>query len=173
MEFLFRFNQFVSNNLNKLVASLLVLLIADVVWQVITRFVLAQPSSFTEEIARFLLIWISLLGAAIAYRHSDHLGFDLLTKKVDKNKQQKIAGLNALLVMLFAVVVLITGGGNVVYIVYSMEQSSSVLGINMGYIYSVVPISGVLFLLFATENLIKHKSLNQDESLNSSTGNGE
>lgn len=173
MKVLFRINQQLSNALNRLVATLLVLLIADVVWQVITRFVLAQPSSFTEEIARFLLIWISLLGAAIAYRHSDHLGFDLLTKKVDQNKQQKIAGFNALLVMLFAAIVLITGGGNVVHIVYTMEQSSSVLGINMGYVYSVVPISGVLFLLFATENLIKHKTLNQSELADGSTETGE
>ena len=45
------------------------------------------------------------------------------------------------------------GGGNVVYIVYTLEQYSSVLGINMAYVYSVVPFTGVLFVLFSIERL--------------------
>lgn len=153
MNAVIRLSQHIGELVNKLVALLLVLLIVDVAWQVITRFVLAQPSSFTEEIARFLLIWISLLGASVAYRYADHLGFDLLTKKMDQQKQVIVARFNIVLAMLFGVVVLGIGGGNVVYIVYSMEQYSSVLGINMAYVYSVIPLTGLLFVLFSIERL--------------------
>lgn len=141
--------------LNRLVVLLLVLLIVDVSWQVITRFLLPQPSSFTEEIARFLLIWISLLGAAVAYRNKDHLGFDLIVSKVPIRHQSKIAAFNSLVACFLAIVVLGIGGGNVVYIVYTLEQYSSVLGINMAYIYMVIPVTGILFLLFAVDNLLK------------------
>lgn len=163
MNTIVRFSQFVGEGINKLVALLMVLLIVDVSWQVITRFLLAQPSSFTEEIARFLLIWISLLGAAVAYRYADHLGFDLLTKKVNDKKQIAIARFNILVAVFFGVVVLGIGGGNVVYIVYTMEQYSSVLGINMAYVYSVVPITGVLFVLFSIERLFNQVAASQED----------
>ncbi|TLU59482.1 TRAP transporter small permease [Thalassotalea litorea] len=141
--------------LNRLVVLLLVLLIVDVSWQVLTRFILPQPSSFTEEVARFLLIWISLLGAAVAYRYKDHLGFDLLAKKLPKKHQAKVSMFNAMVTIVFAVFVLLIGGGNVVYVVYTLEQYSSVLGVNMVFVYMVIPFAGLLFLMFAIDNLIQ------------------
>ncbi|NIX00358.1 MAG: TRAP transporter small permease subunit, partial [Phycisphaerae bacterium] len=51
-------------------------LVIDVTWQVITRFVLKNPSSWTEELATYLLIWVGLLGAAVALHRGAHLGID-------------------------------------------------------------------------------------------------
>ncbi|WP_394176972.1 TRAP transporter small permease [Thalassotalea litorea] len=141
--------------LSRVVVTLLVLLIIDVSWQVLTRFLFPQPSSFTEEVARFLLIWISLLGAAVAYRFKDHLGFDLLVQKLPKKHHGKVSAFNAIVTILFAVFVLLIGGGNVVYVVYTLEQYSSVLGLNMAYVYLVIPIAGLVFLMFAIDNLIR------------------
>ncbi|MBU2881038.1 TRAP transporter small permease [Psychrosphaera sp. B3R10] len=172
MNLLTLFCDVIGKFVSKFVAGLLVILIVDVSWQVITRFLLERPSSFTEEIARFLLIWISMLGAAVAYRHADHLGFDLLVSKTKPTTQTIIRKMNALLALIFGVVVLCIGGGNVVYIVYSMEQFSSVLGINMAYIYMVLPIAGLLFVLFALERFMSttdalsnepNKSLSDDQ----------
>ena len=53
-----------------------------VIWQVFTRFVLRDPSSWTEELAIFLLIWIGLLGSAYALRRKAHLGVDVLTNRL-------------------------------------------------------------------------------------------
>lgn len=54
--------------LNKVIEALLAvifgLLVIDVVWQVVSRYVVGQSSSFTEEFARFSLIWLTVLGAA-------------------------------------------------------------------------------------------------------------
>ena len=57
--------------------------VLNVLWQVFTRFVLADPSSYTDELARFLLIWIGLLGAAYAAGNKMHLAIDLLPSKLE------------------------------------------------------------------------------------------
>ena len=57
---------------------LMSVMVIDVSWQVASRFVFRAPSSFTEELAGFLLIWIGLLGAAYGFPTRAHLGIDLL-----------------------------------------------------------------------------------------------
>jgi TRAP-type C4-dicarboxylate transport system permease small subunit len=49
-------------------------LVLDVLWGVFSRFVLRSPSRWTEEVATILLIWVSLLGAAVAFGRNEHWG---------------------------------------------------------------------------------------------------
>lgn len=135
--------------LRVMLAIMMALLVVDVTWQVLTRFVLPQPSSFTEEVARFLLIWVSLIGAAYAYRLGSHLGFDLLVKKLSKKEAVFFYRLCCVLVAIFAISVLIIGGGNLVNITWSLGQFSPVLNVPMAFIYSVVPFSGFIFLFYS------------------------
>ena len=128
---------------------LMSLLILDVFWQVIARFFMSKPSSFTEEVARFLLIWISLLGATYAYRLNSHLGFDLFVNTLSEKNAISVFKLCCLLVFIFAVLVLLVGGINLVNMTWSLEQRSPVLNIPMAYIYSVIPLSGLLFILYS------------------------
>jgi TRAP-type C4-dicarboxylate transport system permease small subunit len=133
---------------------LLLALVVDVTWQVITRFILPKPSSFTEELARFLLIWISLLGAALTYQKGAHLGFDLISSNLMENQRDKLFRAIAAIVGIVSFFVLIVGGGNLVLLTHSLGQHSSVMGIPMAFVYAVVPISGVLFCLFSLEKLL-------------------
>ncbi|GAB1359158.1 hypothetical protein MASR1M31_09390 [Porphyromonadaceae bacterium] len=59
-----------------LLIVLMSVLIIDVMWQVISRYVLANPSSFTDEVAGYLLVWVGLLGAAYVAGKKDHLAID-------------------------------------------------------------------------------------------------
>ena len=72
-------------------ASLMAAIVLVVSWQVISRFVLNAPSSITEELSRTLLIWIGMVGAAFAYRTGQHLGLDILTRKLPLAWQQRLA----------------------------------------------------------------------------------
>ena len=142
------------------------LLVIDVTWQVLTRFILPQPSSFTEEVARFLLIWISLLGGALAYRQHSHLGFDLFVNKLSASKALIVNRFCNILVAIFAISVLIIGGANLVSLTWILGQHSPVLNVPMAGIYLVLPLSGILFLLYsvyffitATENSSSKESL--------------
>ena len=65
-----------------IVSVLLTMLLFTVVWQVFSRYVLKDPSSYTDELARYLLIWVALLGAAYATGQKLHLAIDLLQNKI-------------------------------------------------------------------------------------------
>lgn len=143
--------------IEKVVIFLMAFLVIDVTWQVITRYVFSSPSSFTEEVARYLLIWIGLLGAAIAYRRNMHLSFDLLLQKVKPTTVPKIQVIIHGVIFIFALLVLIIGGSNLVAITWELNQVSASLGIKLAYVYMVIPTSGVLMCLYAINFILRYK----------------
>lgn len=143
--------------------TLTVIMVFDVTWQVFTRFIMRDPSSFTEELATFLLIWIGLLGSAYALRQKAHLGIDILTFKMSPKFQFIWEFVIYAIVALFAALVLVWGGIRLVKITLYLNQISAALRIKMGYVYAVVPITGFLFIFYsinfmleAFQNLKKH-----------------
>ena len=67
--------------LEKFVAAIMAILVVDVLWQVISRYILSSPSSFTDELAGFLLIWVGLFGAAYVAGKNEHLAIDLMLQR--------------------------------------------------------------------------------------------
>ena len=132
-----------------LLIILMALLVLTVCWQVITRFILPQPSSFTEELSRFTLIWIGLLGSALTYKTRMHLGIDVFTNKLQGMKKLYAAVCVHIVAGLFAVMVMIYGGNNLVQLTFELNQVSPSLGIPMGYVYTALPIAGALILLYS------------------------
>ena len=133
---------------------LMAVMVLDVTWQVFTRFILKDPSGFTEELAGFLLIWIGLLGASYAYYTKAHLGIDILTTKL-KGINKLISEIAvSVIVFLFALFNLVIGGLRLVDITTTLKQISPSMGIPMGYIYWVLPISGILFMYYAVVFMI-------------------
>lgn len=133
---------------------LMVFLVLNVSWQVITRFILPEPSSYTEEVARFLLMWIGLLGAAYAYRKKMHLGIDIVSEKLQGRAKYVTALFVYFLTLLVAIAVLIIGGMNLVLLTLELNQLSSSLGLPMGLIYLCLPLSGFLIVLYTVEMLL-------------------
>ena len=135
--------------LKNFLIGLMVALVAAVSWQVISRYVFASPSSWTEEVARFLMIWIGLLGAAYAFRTRAHLGLDLLPKKLTGRSAEILKLFTLVVVVLFSVTVLIIGGGKLVALTWELRQYSAVLGMPIAFVYSVIPAAGLLICLYA------------------------
>lgn len=139
--------------LERLLMGLMALLVVDVLWQVLSRYVLASPSSFTDELAGFLLIWVGLLGAAYVTGQEGHLAIDLLVHKVDAAWQRRLRALSLLVIALFAVAVMIVGGSWLVYTRFYLGVTSASLQVNMGYVYLVLPLSGLLTAYYAIDSL--------------------
>ncbi|HRS91659.1 MAG TPA: TRAP transporter small permease subunit, partial [Candidatus Marinimicrobia bacterium] len=72
-----KIRKILDNILKWVVVVLMAISVFNVLWQVFTRFILHHPSSYTEELARYLLIWVGLLGAAYAAGNKMHLAIDL------------------------------------------------------------------------------------------------
>ncbi|MEJ2257930.1 MAG: TRAP transporter small permease [Woeseiaceae bacterium] len=128
---------------------LMVGLVLAVTWQVISRYLFASPSSWTEEIARFLLIWIGTLGAAYAFRLNAHIGLDLLPKKLTGDAARRLHWFTQCVIIVFAVAVLVIGGSRLVYLTWDLRQYSAVLGLPIAFVYSIIPVTGVLVVIYA------------------------
>ena len=137
-----------------LLVALFAALVLMVVWQVLSRYALNSPSAFTEEAARYLMIWVSLLGASYVFRMRLHIGLDLLTRKLTGSNKRivEVAALTA--AVLFALLILLVGGARLVELIWSLDQVSAVLGIRMALVYLAIPLSGGFILLYTLEQLL-------------------
>jgi TRAP-type C4-dicarboxylate transport system permease small subunit len=146
-------------SINKLIETILVvifaLLVLDVIWQVVSRYVVGQSSSFTEEFARFALIWLAILGAAYLNGQKAHLSMDYLLRKLEPEALKKRLKIIEVLMLLFALVVMVIGGGNLVYTTFILGQESPAMGVSLGFVYSIVPLSGILIIFYSLYNINK------------------
>ncbi len=131
------------------------LLVVDVVWGVFTRYVMGEQAKWTEELARFLLIWVSLLGGAVAFGTKGHLGVDYFVGKFDPEARKLMAVVAHLIVLFFACAIFVYGGWRVVSDALAMEQMTSALRWKMGHVYLALPISGVFMAIYTIENLVE------------------
>lgn len=149
------------DRINGLIENLLViifaLLVVDVLWQVFGRYVLNQSFSFTEEFARFALIWLAVLGAAYLNGRREHLAMDFLLNKLPPERQHQRLQVIETLMMIFAFVVMVVGGGNLVYTTLSLGQTSAAMHIPLGFVYAIVPLSGLLIMFFAVCNIAHYR----------------
>jgi len=141
--------------LGRVLALLMLVLVASVAWQVLSRYLLAVPAPWTEELARFLLIWIGLLGAAYAYRADSHIGFDTLSNRiVSPAGRLRVTRVTHGVCLLFALLVLVVGGGSLMLMTWELRQYSAAMGIPVALVYAVLPLSGLLIAGFAVDKML-------------------
>ena len=103
---------FLTHLLSWLLIVAMATLVLDVIWGVVTRAV-GDQASWSEELATILIVWVSLLGGALAFQTKAHLGVDYFVGKFDPGVAKNIAIVSFVLVLFFAVAVFLVGGGNV------------------------------------------------------------
>ncbi|OKO99764.1 TRAP transporter small permease [Xenorhabdus eapokensis] len=133
---------------------LLAFLVLCVSWQVISRYVLDAPSTETDELARYLFMWVAMIGAAYTTGQHRHLAIDLLMMKLTGVKKSIIGLIIQAAIILFSSIVLLYGGSLLVSSTLENGQITPVLGWKMGYIYLCLPISGILMIFYALVDVI-------------------
>lgn len=141
--------------LENILIAFMSILVIDVLWQVLSRYVLASPSSFTDELAGFLLIWVGLLGAAYVAGKQGHLAIDLLVQRSTPVTRKRLMILINVFIALFALLVMIVGGSWLVATRFMFNVDSAALHLPLGYVYSVLPLSGLLILYYSILFIIK------------------
>lgn len=155
LEMLQKMKRGMTSALNVVLIITVLLLVLDVVWGVFTRHVLNAQASWSEELARFLLVWVSLLGGAVAFGTKGHLGVDYFVGKLCPETRRLMAIFAHLVVLFFAAGIFVYGGSRVVSDALAMEQMTPALGWKMGYVYLALPISGIFMVLYTIENLVE------------------
>lgn len=150
-------------------------LVICVVWQVFSRYVLNAPSTTTDELARFLFIWVGLMGAAYTLGQKRHLAIELLEQMLE-NKPAKLGVLRIIINLVsvaFASIIMLYGGGKLMLHVLATGQVSPALNLQMGYVYCAIPLSGLFMLLYLLADFLTnlntlkcHKSQKVDSVAN-------
>ena len=140
------------------------LLVSDVIWGVFTRYVMGEQAKWTEELARFLLVWVALLGGAVAFGTKGHLGVDFFVGRLHPAARRLTSVATHCAVLFFAVAVFLYGGIRVVAHALAMEQMTPALGWKMGHVYLALPIAGIFMVLFTVENLIETLAASEETS---------
>lgn len=150
------------NILNKVIEVICIKLLAFMVvlgtWQIITRYILNNPSTVSEDLLIYSFVWMSLLGSAYVFGKKDHMTMVFFRQKLESKSPKVKIILNViteLLVMIFSAFVLVLGGFQISML--AMGQISPALGISMGYIYLSLPLSGVITIIYNILNLMDLK----------------
>jgi TRAP-type C4-dicarboxylate transport system permease small subunit len=140
--------------LGGVICGLMAAMVVNVLWQVFTRFILRNPSSFTEEAARYMMIWVGLLGSAYASGKKSHLALDLITAHLHGGRKRASEIFIHAVVLLFAAGVMVGGGGRLVWIQLTLGQQSAAMQVKLGYIYLAVPLAGAFIAFYSVVALI-------------------
>lgn len=121
-------------------------------WQVFTRYVLSKPSPNSEIIARFLFAWLVFLGAAYVFGTREHMNIGFFKDKAKPVVQLALNIIIELLIFIFSASVLVAGGWQLA--TAGMAQMEPTLLIPMGYVFMVIPISGICTMFYNVCNII-------------------
>jgi TRAP-type C4-dicarboxylate transport system permease small subunit len=121
--------------------------------QVFCRYVLNSSLFWSEELARYMLVWLSFLGATVAYYRNVHPGVDILTSRMPATGQRISAMLVQLISMALAVVMIISGSQ---FAWFVRTQISPALSIHKWIILAIIPVSGVILFLYGLLFFLKH-----------------
>ena len=146
----------IRKNLNKIAETLSITVIGVMVilvtWQVITRYVFNNPSAITEQLSRYMFVWLVVINAAYIFGKREHMNMGFLISKWSPKAQRIIGITTEVIVLVFMLTVFVGGGLQSVKI--AMPQMDSALPIKMGIIYLALPISGVLTTFYTACNII-------------------
>ena len=137
--------------LNVLLVVLFTILVVDVLWGVLTRYMLGGQARWSEELARVLMVWLGLLGAALASREEKHLGLDIVVRQWAPEVQNWARLFVHSCVGVFGLLIMAYGGGQLVLQRLAAGQVLPALGISKAWFYLSIPVSGILIVLFSLE----------------------
>ncbi|WP_420399286.1 TRAP transporter small permease [Flagellimonas sp.] len=139
----------------KALIVIMAIMVINVLWQVFSRYILSSPSSFTDELARYLMIWLGVLGAAYVSGKNGHVAIDLIPSKMSGKAQKRFKKIVGIMIILFSLAALVIGGSRLVYITYVLEQYSPALQLPLAIVYLILPISGILIIYYKLLDLKK------------------
>ena len=109
-------------------------------WQVITRYILQNPSSWSEEMVSYLFAWMALLGSSIVVGERGHMNIPIVVERMGKTAGKFLAIFAEIVACAFSAVILVYGGLQITSL--AMGQMTSSLGVPIGIFYIVLPLSG-------------------------------
>jgi TRAP-type C4-dicarboxylate transport system permease small subunit len=126
------------------VIGLMAFLVLVVVASVLFRYVLLSPLSWSEEVGRYVMIWLGFLAASIAVRQGLHVGVDFVVQRVRPGIAVWLRGLARAVTIGFLLIVM---GYGFILVTNLWDQWSPVLSVRMTWPYLAIPVGSLLMLI--------------------------
>lgn len=134
----------------KTLCFLLMLAMITVIFaQVLARYLFTNSLSWSEEVGRYLFVWMTFIGSAVAVRNRLHVALDMVIVRLAPAAQRLCLAIGYLAMLVFTAV-LIDGGYH--FVARSSLQTSAALQIPMRYVYLVLPFGGGLIFFYLLKN---------------------
>ena len=138
--------------LNILAGGSFLVMVILTCWQVFTRYILGNPSSWSEELVSYMFAWMSLLGASIVTSERGHMNIPILVERTSPAAQKFLLCLGEVTAFLFSAIILAYGGIRITSL--AMGQMTSSLGVPIGIFYIVLPLCGILNMIYTALNIV-------------------
>ena len=132
------------------VASMMILITLLTFYQIVLRYGFNKAPSWSEELVRFIFVWLTFIAAGMGVRERIHIGIDAVVNILPRQLQKAAALTVASVITGFGIFLLVTG---VTLTADTHGQASPALGIPMSYIYASVPVMGFLLICFGLNNI--------------------
>lgn len=146
----------IRKGLDAVVGTICVVLFAMMVlvgtYQIVTRFIFNSPSTVSEELLTYTFAWMAMFATAYVFGKRDHMRMTFVVDKLGASQRKVLETVIEILVIAFACIVLIYGGFTIMGL--TMTQKTASLGVMMGVIYAVVPITGILIAIYGVLNVV-------------------
>lgn len=143
--------------LNKILEIICIILFAFITiigsYQIISRYIFNSPSTISEELLTYSFTWLALLAASLVFSKREHMRMGYLADKLQGNKSKILSIITELLVLLFSALILVYGGISITKL--TKTQITASLGVPMAYIYAIIPVSGVLTIIYNFINIFE------------------
>ena len=133
-------------------AVIFALMVCIGTYQIVTRYFFSRPSTVSEELLTYSFTWMALLASAYVFGKRDHMRMGFIADKVTGTPRKLLETVIELLIMVMVAGIMVYGGSSLMKL--TMTQKTASLGIPMGVIYTIVPISGILVFVYGILNII-------------------
>lgn len=140
--------------LNTLAGISFIAMVVLTCWQVFTRYVLNHPSSWTEELVSYMFAWASLLGASLVTGERGHMNIPVIVDRFSPSVQKVFHCIAEIIGFLFSAAILVYGGIQISNLAMG-QSTSSLAGLAVGVFYIILPICGIMNMLYTTINIIE------------------
>ena len=144
--------KFLNHTLNVLAGVSFLAMVALTCWQVLTRYILQNPSSWSEELVSYLFAWMALFGASLVVGERGHMNIPIVVERMGEKRRKFFAIFAELVALAFSAVILVYGGIQITSL--AMGQMTSSLGLPIGVFYIILPLSGVLNIVYNILNIV-------------------
>lgn len=135
--------------LSRLVESMVILIagliVAIVTAEVTLRYLFSHSMIFTEELSRYLMVWIVFLGSALAIRDGSHIRIQILVNRLGPRMQQIVKLAAYALIIVFLIFITVEG---LKILPRQLQQMCITIDISLFYFYLAIPVGSILMIIF-------------------------